>query len=168
MVQKQLNIDLKLLNNWLFANKISLNSKKTEIIIFQKPGFKLNWKLNIRLNAYKLTIFIRSNKVFRIFLDRFLNCHYQSNILMQRLARAVAMLSKVRYYVHEIKKLKNIYHSIFEAHLCYGCQIWFQSNSEIIRDKIQKLQKKALRLMSFLTPGLPEGVHGNRPCPLVR
>ena len=67
---------------------------------------------------------------------------------MQKLARAVGMLSKVRYYVHEIE-LKNIYHAIFEAHLRYGCQIWFQSNSELIRDKIEKLQKKALRIMSF-------------------
>ena len=67
---------------------------------------------------------------------------------MQKLARAVGMLSKVRYYVHEIE-LKNIYHAIFEAHLSYGCQIWFQSNSEFIKDKIQKLQKKALRMMSF-------------------
>ena len=43
-VQKQLNIDLKLLYNWLLANKISLNSKKTEMIIFQKPNHKINWK----------------------------------------------------------------------------------------------------------------------------
>ena len=42
-VQKQLNIDLKCLYNWLLANKISLNSKKTEMIIFQKRGSKLNW-----------------------------------------------------------------------------------------------------------------------------
>ena len=46
-VKKQLNIDLKLLNNWLLANKISLDSKKTKIIIFQKPGFKLNWNWNV-------------------------------------------------------------------------------------------------------------------------
>ena len=146
-VQKQLNIDLKLLNNWLLANKISLNSKKTEMIIFQKPGFKLNWKWNIRLNGYKLHLSDQI-KYLGIFLDRFLNCHYQSNLLMQKLARAVGMLSKVRYYVHEFE-LKNIYHAIFEAHLRYGCQIWFQSNSELIRDKIEKLQKKALRIMSF-------------------
>ena len=31
----------------------------------------------------------------------------------------------------------------------YGCQIWFKSNFEFIKDKIQKLQKKALRIMSF-------------------
>ena len=146
-MQKQLNIDLKLLNNWLLANKISLNSKKTEMIIFQKPGFKLNWKWNIRLNGYKLHLSDQI-KYLGIFLDRFLNCHYQSNLLMQKLARAVGMLSKVRYYVHEFE-LKNIYHAIFEAHLRYGCQIWFQSNSELIRDKIEKLQKKALRIMSF-------------------
>ena len=36
-VQKQLNIDLKLSYNWILANKISLNSKKTEVIITQKP-----------------------------------------------------------------------------------------------------------------------------------
>ena len=39
-VQKQLNIDLKLLYNWLLANKISLNSTKTEMIIFQKKRFQ--------------------------------------------------------------------------------------------------------------------------------
>ena len=39
-VQKQLNIDLKLLYNWLLANKISLNSTKTEMIIFQKKVSK--------------------------------------------------------------------------------------------------------------------------------
>ena len=55
-VQKQLNIDLKCLYNWLLANKISLNSKKTEMIIFQKKGSKLNWNWNIRLNGYKLTL----------------------------------------------------------------------------------------------------------------
>ena len=33
-VQKQLSIDLNLLYNWLLANKISLNSKKTEMIVF--------------------------------------------------------------------------------------------------------------------------------------
>ena len=56
------------------------------------------------------------------------------------------MLSKVRYYVNEIE-LKNVYHAIFEAHPRYGCEIWFQSNSELMRDKIVKFQKNALRIM---------------------
>ena len=65
---------------------------------------------------------------------------------MHRLARAVGMLSKVRHYVQR-NELKNIYHSILESHL--RCQIWFLSSSKFIKDKIEKLQKKALRIMYF-------------------
>ena len=100
-VQKQLKIDLKLLNNWLLTNKISLNSKKTEIIIFQKPGFKLNWNWNVRLNRYKLHLSDQI-KYLGIFRGRFLNCT-TNYISMQKLARANGMLSKVRYYVQEIE-----------------------------------------------------------------
>ena len=54
----------KLLHNLLLADKISLNSKKTEVIIFQKSNRKINWKWNVRLNGYKVTI--SSNQIFRI------------------------------------------------------------------------------------------------------
>ena len=66
---------------------------------------------------------------------------------MQKLARSLGMLSKVKHYVQMIE-LKN-YHAIFEAHLRYGCQIWFQYNTKAIQEKIEQLQKKALRIISF-------------------
>ena len=34
-LNKQINRDMKHLNNWLSANKISLNVEKTELVIFQ-------------------------------------------------------------------------------------------------------------------------------------
>ena len=48
-----LNLDLKSLNNWLMANKISLNSSKTELIIFRKKNIPMP-NLNIKLNGVKL------------------------------------------------------------------------------------------------------------------
>ena len=33
-----------------------------------------------------------------VYLDKYLNGHYQSKIVMQKLARALGMLSKVRHY----------------------------------------------------------------------
>ena len=51
----RLNSDLKSLNHWLLANKISLNATKTEFIYFRNkrtpiPNFKV--KLNgVELNA---------------------------------------------------------------------------------------------------------------------
>ena len=40
-IKKHTNIDLKLLCNWLKANKISLNSSKTEAILFRHPNKRL-------------------------------------------------------------------------------------------------------------------------------
>ena len=40
-IVRRLNVDLKSLNNWLLANKISLNSSKTELIVFRKKGVQI-------------------------------------------------------------------------------------------------------------------------------
>ena len=45
IIQKQINRDLKLLCNWLRANKISLNASKTELIIFRDPRKKIQREL---------------------------------------------------------------------------------------------------------------------------
>ena len=41
-LQKQLNMDLRNLCNWLKANKISLTASKTELLIFRHPNKKIN------------------------------------------------------------------------------------------------------------------------------
>ena len=71
-----------------------------------------------------------------------------SKVIEKHIARAVGMLSKVRHYVQE-SELKNIYHAIFESHLRYRWQVRFLSSSKAIKNKIEKLQKKALRIISF-------------------
>ena len=71
--------------------------------------------INIRLNGYKLRP-MDEIKYLGIYLDKYLNGHCQSKLVMQKLARALYMLSKVRYYVAK-NELKNIYHAIFESHL---------------------------------------------------
>ena len=98
-------------------------------------------------NGYKLTL-TDVIKYLGIYLDKFLNSHYQLQQVMHKLARAVGMLSKVKHHMQQ-NEFKNINHSISESHLRYGCQIWFLSSSKFIKDKIEKLQKKALRIMSF-------------------
>ena len=42
-----------------------------------------------------------------------------------------------------------IYFSLFNSHLIYACQIWEQSKTKLFQ-KIEKLQDKAIRIISFL------------------
>ena len=55
------------------------------------------------------------------------------------------MLSDVR---HDAPKweIKNVFHAIFESHVRDSCQLLFLSNSEFIKNKIEKLQINAFRI----------------------
>ena len=50
---RKLNIDLKSLNHWLLANKISLNTTKTELIYFRNKRTAIPDAI-IKLNGVKL------------------------------------------------------------------------------------------------------------------
>ena len=53
-LQKQLNLDLKNLCNWLKANKISLNASKTELLICRHPSKRINYYFKIKIEGKKL------------------------------------------------------------------------------------------------------------------
>ena len=58
------------------------------MIVFQKPESKIDWNWKVGLNGYKLTLSDQI-KYLGIFLDGYLNGHYQSKLVMQKLARAL-------------------------------------------------------------------------------
>lgn len=144
-MQKLVNADLKILNHWLLANKISLNCDKTEIIFFHKPGEKVP-VMKIKMNGHRIYP-SKYIKYLGIYLDETLNGGFHCQILMKKLKRANGMLCKARHYISH-DDLKTLYYAIFSSHLVYGCQIWGQVNNTF-NDKIFKLQNRALRIITF-------------------
>ena len=143
-IVRRLNIDLKSLNNWLMANKISLNSSKTELIVFRNSNVPMPY-LNIKLNGVKLKP--KSEiKYLGMTIDEHLTFKSHINIMNARLKRANNLLALSRHYLPS-NLLKQIYYAQFHSHLSYGCQVW-GSKPESITQTIT-LQKQALRLMSF-------------------
>ena len=51
---KLIKRDMKHLNNWLSANKDSLNVEKTELVIFKSPRKVLPDEIKIKLNVKRL------------------------------------------------------------------------------------------------------------------
>ena len=50
LLAKQMNQDLKNLSQWLKANKLSLNVKKTELIILHPKNTKLDYGIKFKFN----------------------------------------------------------------------------------------------------------------------
>jgi len=153
-LQSILNKDLNSLYKWLLANKISLNAAKTEMIIFRKPRQQAPL-IKVKINGTRV---IPSSKIkyLGIYLDIFLNGSAHCYELQTKLQRATGMIAKTRHYLKENKsQLISLYHSIFSCHIVYGCQIWSLNENRYTK-KIQTLQNRAVRLISFseLNPDL--------------
>ena len=144
-MQKQINADLKILYNWLLANKISLNSDKTEIIFFHKPGEKIP-DLLIKMNGHRIFP-SKYIKYLGVYLDETLNWGSHCCTLSKKLKRANGMLCKARHFVPK-DELKTLYYAIFSSHLTYGSQIWGQVTTSF-NHNIFKLQNRALRIITF-------------------
>ena len=97
-LNKLVNTDLKHLINWLNANKISLNVKKTEMIIFKSNQKKLEGDLKIKLCGKRLYP-TETVKYLGIKIDITLSWEYHVNDLSIKLNRANVLLFKMRKYV---------------------------------------------------------------------
>ena len=153
-LNQHMNHDLKSLQIWLRANKISLNAKKTQLIIFRSPKIHIKKHLNFRICGQKLQPTTHL-KYLGIILDEHLNWKAHINTLSSKLSRSIGLLSKIRHFVSYVS-LHSLYYSLFHSHLTFGCQLWAQSlNNQNI--KIQNLQNKAMRIINF--KGYRESVH---------
>ena len=91
-----MNEDLKNLMQWLKANKLSLNIKKTELIIFHPKNTKLDYSVKFKLKWRRLTP-ISTVKYLGILLDEHLSWTKQVNWVNSKLNQTIGIFSKLKY-----------------------------------------------------------------------
>ena len=145
-LNKKVNHDLKLLVHWLRANKISLNTAKTQIVLFKNKRKEIHKKLNFRLSGKKMSL---SSHVtyLGITIEESLEWNFQFHGLLQKLSRSVGILAKLRYYL-SYKSLLSVYYALFDSHVNF-CVHTMGHVTLASLEKIEKLQNKALRIMHF-------------------
>ena len=147
----KVNADLRVLTCWLNANKISLNSSKTEFVLFRSNSKTLESIPFIKLLGK--IIYPSPNVKYLVHQDKHLNWKSHISETAKKLQRANGALSKLCHYI-PLKSLVNIYHALFSSHMRYACQIWgLRDNTTCHR--ILTLQKSALRLMTLNAPRSP-------------
>jgi len=106
---------------WLNANKISLNYSKTKYLLI-KPKTR-----NATLSDFHVTIKgiklekCKSAKYLGVVVDENLDWKPHIQNLQKKIARAVGIISKLRYYLNQ-KNLIIMYHAFF-VHICYSDRI---------------------------------------------
>ena len=144
-MNKLVSANLKHLVNWLNPNKILLNVKKTEMVIFKSKQNKFEGDLKIKLCGKRLYP-TESVKYLGVKIDANLNWEHHVNDLSIKLNRSNAFLFKMINFV-SLKILRSIYFAIFDSYLFHCCFVGARNRSTIQRIVI--LQKKVARIINF-------------------
>lgn len=146
------NAELAKATEWLHSNKLSLNTNKTKYIIFRNNKMNIEESIchlkidNIEIERIGAGCSSKSIKFVGFMLDEFLTWEHHINIVENKLASSIFALNQVKNFLPQ-KALQMIYNSLFKPHLEYGITVWGNANSASL-EKIEKLQKKAVRCIS--------------------
>ena len=99
-LNKLVNSDLKNLVYWLNANKISLNIKKTEMVIFKSKRKQFDGEIKLKLSRKILLLPTDCVKYLGVKIDGNLSWKSHIDYLSLKLNRANALLSKIRNLIN--------------------------------------------------------------------
>ena len=135
----EINKELTLITDWLCLNKLSLNAKKTKMMLFHHRQRNIsNMKLNLCINDTEIEQVTEFN-FLGIMLDECLT--WNSHI--QRIASKISVVNGILYRLKKFlpgEVLKIIYNALIQPHLNYGILLWGNNVK-----RIHKLQKLAVR-----------------------
>ena len=142
-----LNQELSKVSDWLSANKLSLNVKKSNFLHFRHGhSKKQNQKINLELNGSKVEE-KEVAKYLGVLIDNKLSWKSHIEHVKTKLSRGNGMISKIRYYVND-QCLLNLYYAFIQSHINYNLLNWTATYPSLIKPINLKV-KAAVRLISF-------------------
>lgn len=142
-LQNLLNCELLNIDCWFKCNKLSLNIKKTNFIVFRSNRSRKNIKnIQNEINGRAIQR-VEYTKFLGIHLDKYLDFTNHIEFLTNKLSKYVGLFLKIRHYLPTVVLLIFI-----RTPLNYGNVIWCNTYPTRLQ-KLQTLQKKVIRVISW-------------------
>ena len=141
-----INAELSKLNDWFRANRLSLNIKKTNYVMFgTKRLFKDTSQFRLSIDGVIIDR-VNSTKFLGVIVDSKLTWREHTVYVASKVARGIGALNRARRLLPR-KLLLMLYHSMVYSHLSY-CNIIWGSASAVHLHRLVMLQKRAVRIIS--------------------
>ena len=140
------NFELYKVSEWFRANKLSLNVKKTNFILFGHKRVPIdydNYALVIDNNKLEQ---VSHTKFLGIIIDDKLNWRQHISHICIKISKGLGILNCLKYLFPE-SVLLILYHSLIYPYMSYCCIIWGCAFISHL-NKLLVLQKRAVRLIT--------------------
>ena len=141
-----LNKELDKVTNWFVSNRLSLNVKKTNFILFCSPQkiYKRN-DVNTILNGNRVEQ-ISHIQFLGIFIDEYLNWEEHIKQISAKVSKSIGVLWKLKPFL-TCKLLLQVYNSLILPYFSYCNLIWHTASAKRL-EKLLILPKKVVRIIS--------------------
>ena len=133
----KVNLDLSYAADWLAENKLSLNTKKTNFIYFDKS--------RTNSSEFKLSIYdeklnrVKSQKFLGVIFDEKLMWKEHITSIISKLNSCLGASRRARPFLNK-SSLMLIYNSLMQSHVNYCCSTWGAWEPRGSKEILQRLQ----------------------------
>ena len=139
------NRELGKLSDWFKVNKLSLNVKKTNYILFGRKYMTLSETHNVLIDGLRIER-VQCTKFLGVFIDEKLNWKKHIEHIASKISKGLGAMGRVRNIV-PVKALLMLYHALIYPYLTY-CNIVWGSTCTSSLSKLISLQNRAVRLIT--------------------
>ena len=151
-LERVVNAELSKVQEWLVANRLTLNAKKSNFVIFHPYRKKLDLDVILKISDIETNDFVLLDqktyiKYLGILIDSNLTWKYHISYITSKISKTIGVIARLRHFV-PTSTLLTLYRSLLSPYLLYDFTVWGQA-PQICLNQILVLQKRALRRIYF-------------------
>ena len=143
-IMEKINDDLKYLTEWLASNKLSLNVKKGNYMIFHS-GYNVPDDINITIRNETLER-VYSTKFLGVLIDSKMNWKCHVHHINNKLSKCIGIMVKARKNLPK-SSLLTLYYTFAYPYLLYCIHVWGKSGKTVLKLLI-KTQNNLVRIIT--------------------
>lgn len=142
----ELQSALSTINNWSISNHMKINIKKTKEMLID---FKLKpYKPEVLHLDNSLIERVDTFKLLGVWISRDLTWHTQVDKMVAKCNQRLYLLKQLKRSGLQDKELLMYYQSVIRSVTEYACEVWHAGLTKELSEDIEKIQKRALRIIS--------------------
>ena len=152
-LEVSVNAELRNFCDWFTSNKLSLNTKKSNFVLFHPYEKSASYHPSISIFDNEKNRFANLESkdyitYLGVLIDKSLSWKFHIDAVATKISKIVSLIAKIRHFTPR-RVLLNIYQALIQPYLTYGLASWGQSSKANL-NKILTLQKRAPRMIYFV------------------
>ena len=141
-----LNEELIKIDSWMRSNKLSVNIKKTNYVVFKSAQKKASSDLPLSFNSQILNE-KNSVKFLGVYIDNYsLTWKLHINHVCKKMSKSIGVIFRSRFFLTE-KTLLSLYYTLVYPYISYCSTVWTSTYPANL-NRIYLLQKRAVRAIT--------------------